>query len=190
MNFDKENYKIYTDRLELRLFDKQDAEMVKELCNNINIYRTTLYIPYPYTLNDALVWIECHKKNFDEDRSYELAITDKENGDLLGAISLSNNRQFNNGEIAYWIGEKYWGKGYGTEAAKAIIDFAFKEKKLHKVFARYFKSNPASGKIMKKIGMKQEGLLKDQVIKDGKYEDLFYYGIINPEEVDEELTSR
>ena len=73
------------------------------------------------------------------------------------------------------------GKGYGTEAAKALIEFAFEEKNYHKVFARYFKSNPASGKIMEKIGMKQEGLLKDQVVKDGKYEDLYYFGIINPQ---------
>lgn len=126
--------------------------------------------------------MEKHKKNYDEDRSYEFAITNKENGELLGAIALSNNQKSKNGAIAYWIGEKYWGKGYGTEAVKALIDFAFEEKKLHKVFARYFKSNPASGKIMEKIGMKQEGLLKDHVLKDGKYEDLFYYGIINPQE--------
>ena len=189
MKFDKMNYSIHTDRLYLRLFKKNDAETVKELCNNINIYKTTLYIPYPYTINDALVWMENHKKNFDEDRSYEFAITDKESGDLLGAIALSNNQKFKNGEIAYWVGEKYWGKGYGTEAAKALIDFAFVEKKLHKVFARYFKSNQASGKIMEKIGMEQEGLLKDQVIKDGKYEDLFYFGIINPHENGNEQTN-
>lgn len=137
-------------------------------------------MPYPYALNDALVWMANHKKNFDEDRSYEFAITDRVSGELYGAISLSNNKKFNNGEIAYWIGEEYWGKGYGTEAAKAVIDFAFVEKKLHKVFARCFKSNLASGRIMEKVGMDQEGLLKDQVIKDGHYEDLHYYGIINP----------
>ena len=100
MEFDKINYSIHTDRLFLRLFEKNDAETVKELCNNINIYKTTLYIPYPYTLNDALSWMENHKKNFDEDRSYELAITDKNSGDLLGAISLSNNQKFKNEKLA------------------------------------------------------------------------------------------
>lgn len=55
---------------------------------------------------------------------------------MYGAILLSNNQKFYNGEIAYWSGEKYWGKGYGTEAAKALIEFAFQEKKLPKVFAR------------------------------------------------------
>ncbi|MFO1443880.1 GNAT family N-acetyltransferase [Bacillus sp. Bva_UNVM-123] len=186
MKFDKMNYSIYMDRLYLRLFERNDADTVRKLCNNFNIYKSTLNLPYPYSLNDALEWMEYHKKNFDEDRSYEFAITDKDNGDLFGAISLSNNQKFKNGEIAYWIGEEYWGKGYGTEAAKALIDFAFKEKKLHKVFARYFKTNPASGRVMEKIGMVQEGLLKDQVVKDGKYEDLIYFGIINPHESEQE----
>lgn len=113
------------------------------------------------------------------DKSYEFAVTDKETGELYGAIALSNNKRFNQGEIAYWIGEQYWGNGYATEAAQSMLRFAFEERKLHKVFARYFSSNPASGQVMKKIGMKQEGILKDHVIKDGKYKDLVYYGIIN-----------
>lgn len=183
MKYNKLKNTILTDRLYLRLFEKSDAESVQALCNNFNIYKSTLYLPYPYSLNNALVWMENHKENFDEDRSYEFAITDRLSGDLYGAISLSNNQKFNNGEMAYWIGEEYWGKGYGTEAAKAIVEFAFEEKKLHKVFARYFKSNIASGRIMQKVGMVQEGLLKDQVVKDGRYEDLFYYGLINPYDI-------
>ncbi len=164
------------------MFETSDAKDVQTLCNNINIYKTTLNLPYPYSLDDALGWIKNHKKSFDEDRSYTWAITDQVSKTLYGAITLSNNRVFNHGEIAYFIGEEYWGKGYGTEAAKAIVDFGFKEKDLHKVFARFFKSNPASGRIMQKIGMVQEGILKDHVKKDGEYVDLIYYGIINPYE--------
>ncbi|NMO79875.1 GNAT family N-acetyltransferase [Niallia alba] len=111
--------------------------------------------------------------------SYEFAITDKENGELYGAIALLSNQKFNNGEIAYWIGEEFWGNGYATEAAQAILWFAFNEKHLHKVFARYFKTNPASGRVMQKLGMREEGVLIDQVKKDNHYLDLVYYGIIN-----------
>ncbi|WP_042360535.1 GNAT family N-acetyltransferase [Geomicrobium sp. JCM 19055] len=178
----KQNRTIRTDRLYLRVFEKSDAQSVQALCNNKNIYKSTLYLPYPYALSDALRWIETHKKNFDDNRSYEFAVTDRESGTLYGAISLSNNQRFNHGELAYWIGEEHWGNGYGTEAARAMVEFAFEEKKLHKVFARFFKSNPASGAIMQKIGMEQEGVLKDQVVKDGRYEDLIHYGIINPDQ--------
>ncbi|MEH7376474.1 GNAT family N-acetyltransferase [Neobacillus drentensis] len=69
--------------------------------------------------------------------------------------------------------------GLTTYAAKAILQFAFEEKKLNKVFARYFSTNIASGRVMKKIGMEQEGILKEHIIKEGKYEDLVYYGILN-----------
>lgn len=179
MEYVRENFLIKTERLVLRLFQTSDAPRVATLCNNYNIYKNTLYLPYPYSLNDAISWMENHYNNFIGDNSYEFAVTDKETGEVFGAIALSNNKRFNQGEIAYWIGEPYWGNGYATEAAQSILKFAFEEKKLHKVFARYFLSNPASGKVMDKIGMEKEGVLKEHVIKDGKYEDLVYYGIIN-----------
>lgn len=178
MIFNDQNKTISTNRLILRLFQKSDATTVAKLCNNYNIYKSTLYLPYPYEEADALGWIEQHLENFNRNRLYELAITDKKSGELYGAIGLSNNETFQQGELAYWVGEEYWGKGYATEAAQAMVEFAFEIKNYHKIFARYFGSNPASGKVMEKIGMKKEGILIDQVKKDGHFEDLVYYGIV------------
>ncbi|WP_328593447.1 GNAT family N-acetyltransferase [Niallia circulans] len=160
----------------IRLFKESDAVNVAKLCNNYNIYKNTLHLPYPYSVDDAKSWI---KNQLENGLFYEFAITDKENGELYGAIALSNNQKFNNGEIAYWIGEEYWGNGFATEAAEAILWFAFNEKHLHKVYARYFKTNPASGRVMQKLGMREEGVLIEQVKKDNLYLDLVYYGIIN-----------
>ncbi|WP_096187381.1 GNAT family N-acetyltransferase [Evansella halocellulosilytica] len=179
MKYDKQNKTITTNRLVLRLFQKSDAAAVTKLCNNYNIYKHTLYLPYPYSIEDALSWIVHHSDHFNADKSYEFAITDKESGELFGAIALSNNETFQNGEIAYWIGEQFWGNGYATEAAQAIIQFAFDEKNYHKVFARYFHSNPASGRVLQKLGMKKEGVFLDHVRKENRYEDLVYYGIID-----------
>jgi len=180
MLYNKQEKTIETDRLLLRLFHESDAKNVARMCNNYNIYKSTLNLPYPYTLDCALSWIAHHEQNFELDKMYEFAITDKHTGQLFGAIAISNHPSFQNGEMAYWIGEEYWGNGYGTEAAKAVIDFVFQEKNYHRVYARHFKSNPASGKIMKKCGMKYEGTLKDHVCKNGAFEDIVYYGIINP----------
>jgi len=179
MIYDNQNKTITTERLVLRLFQKSDAAAVTKLCNNYNIYKDTLYLPYPYSIEDALSWIEHHLDNFNANKSYEFAITDKESGELYGAIALSNNQKFSNGEIAYWIGEEFWGNGYATEAAQAILQFAFDEKQYHKVFARYFHSNPASGRVMQKLGMKKEGILVDHVKKENRYVDLVHYGMIN-----------
>jgi len=170
---------ITTERLILRPYKISDAERVCELCNNYNIYRSTLTLPYPYPIESALAWISTHEENFKNDKSYEFAVTDKSTGELFGAIALSNNQKHKNGEIAYWIGEEYWGKGYATEALKAIIDFAFTEKGYHKVWGRFFATNPSSGKVMAKVGMVKEGVLAEHVIKEGKYEDLIFYGIVD-----------
>lgn len=179
MIFDHKNKTIITKRLVLRLFQKSDAAVVTKLCNNYNIYKNTLHLPYPYTMEDALSWMEHHLDNYNADKRYELAITDKGSGELYGAIALSNNETFNHGELAYWIGEDFWGKEYATEAAQAILQFAFEEKKYHKVFARCFSSNPASGKVLEKIGMQKEGVLIDHIKKEGRFEDFVYYGMIN-----------
>ncbi|MFC7687473.1 GNAT family N-acetyltransferase [Ureibacillus sp. GCM10028918] len=179
MIFDSQDKTVTTDRLILRLFEEIDAAVVAKLCNNYNIYKNTLYLPFPYSIEDALSWMKHHKDNYNSNTSYEFAITDKESGKLYGAIALSNNQKFQQGELAYWVGEAFWGDGYATEAARAMVQFAFDEKNFHKVFARYFGSNPASGKVMEKIGMKKEGILIDHVKKDNHYEDLVYYGIVN-----------
>ena len=176
--YNSETRTLTTERLILRPFEMSDAQRIYQLCNNYNIYKSTLYLPYPYPIEAATNWIPTHEENFKNDKSYDFAITDKATGELLGAIGLSNNKTHKNGEVAYWVGEEYWGKGYGTEALKAVIDFAFDEKGYHRVWARFFASNPASGKMMEKVGMVEEGVQIQHIIKEGNFEDLIFYGIV------------
>ncbi|WP_440118966.1 GNAT family N-acetyltransferase [Paenibacillus sp. QZ-Y1] len=181
MLYDEINKTMTTKRLLLRLFTRADAETVTRLCNDYNIYRSTLTLPYPYTMDCALLWIEHHNENFNADILYEFAICDRETGALYGAIALSNHQRHDNGELSYWVGQPFWRKGYATEAAKAMLDFAFNVKKYHKVYARHFASNPASGQVIQNIGMMKEGVLVDHVKKEDRYEDLIYYGIVKQE---------
>ncbi|MUV36469.1 8-oxo-dGTP diphosphatase [Lentibacillus sp. JNUCC-1] len=164
--------------LKLRLFQTSDAADVAHMCNNYNIYRNTLHLPYPYSEEDAIAWIKPQLEHFKNGRAYEFAITDQDSGKIYGAIGVSHNQQAQNGEVGYWIGEEYWGNGYATGALRAIMQFAFEEKHYHKVYARCFGSNPASGRVLKKAGMHREGILIDHVTKDERYEDLIYYGLL------------
>ena len=173
---------ITTSRLHLRPYTLEDAPRVCELCNNYNIYKSTLTLPYPYPIESALQWIPTHDEGFAADTRYEFAIADKQTNELFGAISLSNNKAHKNGEIAYWVGEEYWGKGYASEALQGIIDFAFNEKGYHRVWGRFFAGNPASGKVMIKAGMREEGMQHGHVLKEGNFLDLVLYGIVNPTE--------
>ncbi|HEY4432547.1 MAG TPA: GNAT family N-acetyltransferase, partial [Paenibacillus sp.] len=75
--FNQEKRTIITERLILRPFELSDAKRVSELCNNYNIYKSTLTLPYPYSLDCAISWIETHEDHFNDNKSYEFAITDK-----------------------------------------------------------------------------------------------------------------
>jgi ribosomal-protein-alanine N-acetyltransferase len=106
------------------------------------------------------------------------AITLKETGELIGAVGLVVTKRFNHAELGYWIDKDQWRKGYATEAARALLEYGFNKHGFHKIFAEHITKNPASGKVMKKLRMKKEGLLKDHVLKSNKYEDIIMYGIL------------
>ena len=81
----------------------------------------------------------------------------REGGTLVGSIALHPNARDDNGEIGYWIGRPYWGQGYATEAAREVVRYGFEELGLHRVHANHLGSNPASGKVLEKVGMTREG---------------------------------
>lgn len=172
---------LQLERLILRPFDLDDAKVVKELAGDKYIAEMTLNIPYPYEDGVAEEWIETHSNNFNEDRSLSLAIIYKEDKYLIGAISIGCTKKFDHGELGYWIGRKYMNKGYCTEAAKGIVKYGFEVMNLNRIFARHLGKNPASGKVMEKLGMKYEGLLRQHVKKWGEYEDLVHYGLLKDE---------
>lgn len=171
---------IAADRLLLRPFRETDVDRVAELCSSSELHKGVLYLPWPYTVECARVWIEGHADNFSAERSYEFAVTDRETGCLYGCIGLFHHPRHKNAEMGYWMGEEYWGNGYATEAARAVIEFAFRCKGLHRVYAHHLVTNPASGRVMQKCGMVCEGTMKEHVLKNGRYIDLVCYGLLNP----------
>ena len=81
-------------------------------------------------------------------------------------------------ELGYWIGVPFWGQGYCTEAGLAVLEYGFVERKLNRIQAMHFTRNPASGRVLEKIGMKCEGLRKQVIKKWGEYVDLAYYATL------------
>jgi RimJ/RimL family protein N-acetyltransferase len=108
------------------------------------------------------------------------AIVDLESKSLLGAVSLAI-KQHSTGELGYWIGVPYWNSGYCTEAARALRDFAFDSLDLHRVEATHLVRNPASGRVMRKLGMQLEGIHRESVQKFDRFEDIAVYGILSNE---------
>jgi [ribosomal protein S5]-alanine N-acetyltransferase len=83
--------------------------------------------------------------------------------------------------MGYWIGVPYWGRGYCTEAAGALLAHAFGPLGLHRVHATHLTRNPASGRVMQKLGMRHEGRMREHFLKWGVFEDVERYGILDRE---------
>jgi ribosomal-protein-alanine N-acetyltransferase len=169
---------LQTERLILRPFELSDAADVQRLAGERAIADTTAVIPHPYEIHAAVEWIATHEQRFDANKNLDLAITLRSTDDLVGAIGLSIGKVSDRAEMGYWIAVPYWRQGYCTEAARALLRFAFTDLELNRVYAQYFARNPASGRIMEKLGMKREGFLRQHFKKWGRYEDIVLYGIL------------
>ena len=169
---------LETERLILRPFELTDAPAVQRLAGERAIADTTLNIPHPYADGLAEEWISGHQKNFDEGKGVNWAITLRSDRKLIGCISLMGMVPGHQTELGYWIGNPYWGNGYCTEAGKSVLSYAFKELGLRRVHACFFERNPASGRVMQKLGMRHEGCRRSHVVKWGEPENLVLYGIL------------
>jgi len=177
----KEIPTIETERLILRPFAMSDAAEVMGLAGDRAIADTTINIPHPYEVGMAEEWISRHQDAFDRDQGVAFAITRKPDGALVGAISLMEMAKGHQAELGYWIGRPWWNHGYCTEAGRALLEFAFRQFGLIRVHATHFARNQASGRVMRKLGMRHEGMRRHHVMKWGKSEDLEIYGILRAE---------
>ncbi|HPQ39572.1 MAG TPA: GNAT family N-acetyltransferase [bacterium] len=166
------------DRLILRPFTMADAPDVQRLAGDRAVADTTLAIPHPYEDGMAEAWIRTHRDAFDTGNGVHFAITRKPAGTLVGAISLMGVVPGHQAELGYWIGVPFWNSGYCTEAARAVIGYAFSDIGLIRVHCCHFRRNPASGRVMRKLGMTHEGCRRRHIVKWGRAEDIEMYGIL------------
>jgi len=154
---------------------------VQLLAGDRAIAATTALIPHPYEDGMAEQWIGTHQERFEKGEGVEFAIALKTNRELVGAIGLGLHWKDEYAILGYWIGKPYWSNGYCTEAARAVLQYAFDELRLNRVYAHHLRHNPASGRVMQKIGMLHEGRLRQHVKKWGEFLDVEVYGILRSE---------
>ena len=146
---------LYTQRLILRSFSLEDATDVQQLAADADIASTTDAIEHPYEDGTAEKWIKWCQETFEKGQRVNFAITLRTEGTLIGTVGLLflTHLTPTKGELGYWIGKPYWNCGYCTEAAKAAVAYGFREHDIDLIYAYYFKRNPASGRVLEKIGM-------------------------------------
>ena len=172
---------ITTRRLLLRGLRLDDAARVRELAGDRAIAENTLRIPHPYGDGMAERVIREQRDRYRQGREAAFAIVPRRAKRLVGMISLVLTQEHRRGELGYWIGKPYWNRGYATEAAQAVLRYGFETLGLHRIWAAHFGSNPASGRVLEKIGMSCEGMRRRHVRKWGRYEDLVGYGLLRAE---------
>jgi RimJ/RimL family protein N-acetyltransferase len=172
---------ITTDRLVLRPLTIEDAPVVRALAGDRVVADTTLNIPHPYPEGEASRWISTHEEDFRARRGVTFAITRQSTGELIGAIALVIHLAHRRAEMGYWIGQAFWRRGYATEAARAVRDHGFESLPIDRIDAHHFARNPASGRVLEKIGMRREGVLRHHVVRWDRPEDLVCYGILRAE---------
>jgi RimJ/RimL family protein N-acetyltransferase len=172
---------LLTERLTLRPFTQDDAPAVQLLCGAYEVALNTLMIPHPYPDGAAVGWIAKHDDDFEQNRIIHFAIDDGQlPHNLVGAMGLVMEDE-GVAEIGYWIGVPFWGRGYATEAARAVVRYGFEERALERIFAMHYGRNPASGRVLQKAGMVYEGTLRRHRKKWDEYVDLVCYGLLREE---------
>lgn len=168
---------LQTVRLILRPYVDSDVAELLPLVGAREVAATTLRIAHPYTEQDARAFLALAQ----EPDKLWLAITLCSDGRQIGGIGLRLEQQHQHAELGYWIGVPYWGKGYATEAANEMLRFGFEDIHLHRIFASHFSHNPASGNILKKLGMRYEGCQRGHLRKWDRFVDSELYGLLRQE---------
>lgn len=165
---------LETVRLQLRPYREADIPELLPLIGAREIAATTGRIPHPYTVEDARQFLV----KMEIDPEVRLAVTLRDTGRLIGGVGLRLVEPHQHAELGYWIGVPYWGNGYATEAAREMLRYGFERLKLHRIFANHFKNNPASGRILRKLGMQHEGCQRGHFRKWDQFVDLELYGLL------------
>jgi RimJ/RimL family protein N-acetyltransferase len=161
---------------QIRSFHRGDIEAIVKYGNNPNVsLQLTDRFPYPYTREDAEAWIELAES---QEQETLFAIADDE--ELIGGIGLIPQEDVysRSAMLGYWLGEPFWNRGIATLAVRAIVDWAFEELELIRIFAFVFESNTASVRVLEKTGFTLEGTMRRAVFKRGRLMDQALYAIL------------
>lgn len=168
------------DRIELRTVEEEDIEFLQETLNDPAV-RHFLGSRTPINAEQEREWFE---ESASSDDNTNLLIC--RNGEPMGTVGLHPDDSTGvSTELGIFLAEQFWGEGYGTEASRLATDYAFRERRHHRVMARVFDGNDASRRIWEKLGFRHEGTYREAAFLDGEYADVHFYAVLEDEWFDE-----
>lgn len=175
----KGTVKLESERLILRKIELSDYSNIFNCwTSDFNVSKYVTWNPHKSpeeTQKLTNYWVN----DYNNEYSYRWLVVLKDTNEIIGMIDvIAKNLQYMTAEVGYCYGSKYWGNGYASEALKTVVEYLHAEG-FPVVYAQHFKSNIASGKVMKNAGMEYEGILKSRVInKNGEREDVCIYSSV------------
>ena len=162
---------LETERLVLRQVIEEDLDQLYEMFRDPEVAKYDYFHPVS-SKAETLKFLERFNQDLSANEEITWGLILKETNQLIGTCCLG---EFNEGarraEIGYDLTQKQWGKGYATEAVKAVIDFGFIRMNLNRIEATITPGNDASVQVLKKLNFTQEGILRKRDLLKGKLED-------------------
>lgn len=168
-------------KVRLGAINGEDIDTIASWYANSDFLRYFDKIPvYPKSRQELSEWI---RESQSCNKSYSFAIRSIDKDDMVGYIELSNIQWWNGvANLGIGIGEtKHRGSGYGKEAMKLILDFAFEELNLHRIQLNVFSYNKGAISLYEKLGFSREGVYREFIHRDGQRWDMYLYGILRQE---------
>ena len=174
---------ISSERLVMRDYADEDFPLFKSVYTDAEIMKYAYVDVYQSeeAIRSYFKKVIQDSKRIDNRDAYEFAVIEKQSGKYIGSADVDvqmKNRYGGFGEIGYFLLKAFWGKGYATEIAAGLIGYCFEELMFHKVCASCHSLNKQSEKVMIKIGMTKEGILKKQRFKNSQWHDEIRYSIL------------
>ena len=174
--------RIETERLVLREFVTDDWPDVLAYQREARYLRL-----YPWTDRteaDVREFVQIFVDHQSEEprRRFQLAVTLPDDGHVIGSCGIRRKPENEwEADIGYELAPEHWGKGYATEATRSIVEFGFQELKLHRVSSWCIADNVASARVLEKVGLRQEGRLRENEYFKGRWWDTLLYGLLDSE---------
>ena len=161
-------------------FKKGDETALVEHLKIKRISDFTLSIPYPYTIKDAHWWIKIKNQETKQQRQPVAFAIRQKHGNLIGGIGFDGLKvgKSHKAVLGYWLAKSYWRQDIMTACVKKLCGHAFKKFKLTKIIATCDPNNIGSERVLIKCGFRQEGYLKKDHIKNGRYRDSKLFALI------------
>jgi RimJ/RimL family protein N-acetyltransferase len=154
---------LFTERLHLRAPVGADAEPVIAICGDWEVARRLSRVPHPYRYSDFRFFLEQVVV-----MEPTWAIVLRETNELAGMIGLSPHQDGESAELGYYIGRAHWNQGLATEAGQAIVRLGTEDIGYPRLTSGYHADNPASGRVLAKLGFKPVGVSKRTCLAEGK----------------------